>query len=73
MAISGAVWVAAGGMRGFPFFGEFLDKSRKLLGQVLSESDVRAWYERMSERLDEDGRQRLQQHLGAVDVDPKLA
>ena len=60
-------------MRGFPFFGEFLDKSRKLLGQVLSESDVRAWYERMSERLDEDGRQRLQQHLGAVDVDPKLA
>lgn len=59
--------------RGFPFFGEFLDKSRKLLMQVLSESDLRAWYERMTERLDEDGRQQLQQHLGAAEVDPGQA
>ncbi|WP_306565031.1 hypothetical protein [Aquabacterium sp.] len=46
---------------------------RKLLGQVLSESDVRAWYERMSEKLDEDGRQRLQRHLGAVSADSNPA
>jgi hypothetical protein len=52
--------------RGFPFFSEFLGKSHVLLTQVLSGPDLRAWYERMAERLDENGQQRLMRHLGTL-------
>lgn len=52
--------------RGFPFFSEFLGKSHSLLTQVLSGADLRAWYERMTQNLDEDGRQRLMRHLGEL-------
>lgn len=52
--------------RGFPFFSEFLGKSHGLLTQVLSGPDLRAWYERMAEKLDEDGQQRLMRHLEAL-------
>ena len=51
---------------GFPFFSEFLGKSHSLLTQVLSGADLRAWYERMTQNLDEDGRQRLTRHLGEL-------
>lgn len=53
-------------MRGFPFFSEFLGKSRQLLAHVLSETELRAWYERMIDQLDERGREMLQQHLATV-------
>jgi hypothetical protein len=36
------------------------------LTQVLSGADLRAWYERMTQNLDEGGRQRLMRHLGEL-------
>ncbi|MFN3618637.1 MAG: hypothetical protein ACK4TS_11745, partial [Aquabacterium sp.] len=49
--------------RGFPFLSEFLNRSRQLLSQVMPEHEVRAWYARMVDALDEDGRRRVQEHL----------
>lgn len=49
--------------RGFPFLSEFLNRSRQLLSQVMPEHEVRAWYARMVDALDEDGQRRVQEHL----------
>ena len=49
--------------RGFPFLSEFLTRSRQLLSQVMPEHDVRDWYARMVDALDEEGQRRVQKHL----------
>lgn len=55
------VWV-----RGFPFFGEFLENSRAMLSQVMSTPDMVIWYERMGNALDEAGRIRLAAHVNGL-------
>jgi len=52
--------------RGFPFFSEFLAQSQQLLSQALPSAELRLWYERMAEALDEEGRRLLSQHVAAL-------
>jgi hypothetical protein len=52
--------------RGFPFFSEFLAQSQHLLSHAMPGADMRAWYARMAEALDEDGRRLLSQHVAAL-------
>lgn len=52
--------------RGFPFFAEFLRKSQHLLSHALQGQDLKAWYERMAESLDEEGRAMVATHVTTI-------
>jgi len=42
--------------RGFPFFGVFLEKSLPILQASCSEAEIRTWYEKLREGVDEEGK-----------------
>ncbi len=51
---------------GLPFFQVFLDKSLPILRATCAEEEVRAWYVRMRDDLDDAGREAIDRHLSAL-------